>query len=154
MSSSTSRPRVLPSSQRRTTSTTSPSQNRAMPRGTQRGIPVRVDVVVVTGVAGSAGFRRGTASGRPVVSHHRGSVDARRPPSPEPRGRPPATTAALSMGHDRGVEALRATLADAIRAQVAGDGASDHARELFRADGERWYRRGDPVWVVHADVRS
>jgi uncharacterized protein (DUF2236 family) len=56
------------------------------------------------------------------------------------------------MGHDRGVEALRATLADAIRARVAGDGASDHARELFRAAGERWYRRGDPVWVVHADV--
>jgi uncharacterized protein (DUF2236 family) len=56
------------------------------------------------------------------------------------------------MGHDRGVEALRATLADAIRARVAGDGASDHARELFRADGERWYRRGDAVWVVHADV--
>ena len=56
------------------------------------------------------------------------------------------------MGHDRGVEALRATLADAIRARVAGDGAPDHARELFRADGERWYRRGDPVWVVHADV--
>ncbi len=75
---------------------------------------------------------------------------ARRPRSPAVWM--PATTRAVAMGHDRGVEALRATLADAIRARVAGDGGPDHARELLGADGERWYRRGDPVWVVHADV--
>jgi uncharacterized protein (DUF2236 family) len=50
------------------------------------------------------------------------------------------------------VETLRTTLADAIRWRVAGAEAPDHARQLLTADGVRWYRRGDPVWTVHADV--
>jgi uncharacterized protein (DUF2236 family) len=50
------------------------------------------------------------------------------------------------------VETLRSTLADAIRWRVAGREAPDHARELASANGERWYRRGEPVWIVHADV--
>jgi uncharacterized protein (DUF2236 family) len=50
------------------------------------------------------------------------------------------------------VETLRTTLADAIRWRVAGQEAPDHARQLLARDGERWYRRGDPAWVVHADV--
>jgi uncharacterized protein (DUF2236 family) len=50
------------------------------------------------------------------------------------------------------VEQVRRAVAAAIRARVAGPTGPDHARELFDADGPRWFGPDRPIWRVHADA--
>ena len=40
----------------------------------------------------------------------------------------------------------------ALRARVAGDDAPARARQIWAAEGERWFTPEDPVWRVHADA--
>ena len=47
---------------------------------------------------------------------------------------------------------LRRQLAQTLRSKVAGDEAEDRAREIWGADGARWFTPDDPIWRVHADA--
>ncbi|MGZ4502183.1 MAG: oxygenase MpaB family protein [Nocardioidaceae bacterium] len=47
---------------------------------------------------------------------------------------------------------LRRQLARTLRSKVAGDEAEDRAREIWGAEGPRWFGSQDPVWRVHADA--
>ena len=47
---------------------------------------------------------------------------------------------------------LRRQLAQTLRSKVAGDEAEDRAREIWGADGPRWFTPDDPIWRVHADA--
>ena len=40
----------------------------------------------------------------------------------------------------------------ALRSRVAGDDAPARARQIWGAEGERWFTPEDPVWRVHADA--
>ena len=40
----------------------------------------------------------------------------------------------------------------ALRARVAGEDAPERARQIWAAEGERWFTPDDPVWRVHADA--
>jgi uncharacterized protein (DUF2236 family) len=39
-----------------------------------------------------------------------------------------------------------------LRSKVAGDDAVSRAQQIWGAEGERWFRAGDPIWRVHADA--
>jgi uncharacterized protein (DUF2236 family) len=47
---------------------------------------------------------------------------------------------------------LRRQLAQTLRAKVAGDEAEFRAREIWGAEGPRWFGPDDPIWRVHADA--
>src|SRR5690625_1969623 len=46
----------------------------------------------------------------------------------------------------------QATLGGALRNKVAGPKGEARAREIWGADGPRWFTPADPVWRVHDDA--
>jgi uncharacterized protein (DUF2236 family) len=40
----------------------------------------------------------------------------------------------------------------ALRSRVAGEDAPERAKEIWGAEGERWFTPEDPIWRVHADA--
>jgi len=50
------------------------------------------------------------------------------------------------------VQPLRDALASAVRSRVNGPGGADRARELFGAEGPRWFADDRPIRVVHSDA--
>jgi uncharacterized protein (DUF2236 family) len=56
------------------------------------------------------------------------------------------------MGHDGDMEPLRRAIAHSVRSRVTGPGGSERARELFEADGPRWFRPDRPIRLVHSDA--
>ena len=49
-------------------------------------------------------------------------------------------------------KAAQRRLGLALRSRVAGDDAPEKARQIWGAEGERWYTPEDPIWRVHADA--
>jgi uncharacterized protein (DUF2236 family) len=47
---------------------------------------------------------------------------------------------------------LRRSLAQALRARIAGDGAAARAERIWQAEGDRWFTPEDPIWWVHMDA--
>jgi len=54
------------------------------------------------------------------------------------------------MGRPVGV--VRSRAANALRRRVAGADAEERAREIWGAEGERWFTPDDPIWWVHSDA--
>jgi uncharacterized protein (DUF2236 family) len=50
------------------------------------------------------------------------------------------------------ISPLRRQLARTLRAKVAGEEAASRAREIWGAEGPRWFGPADPIWRVHADA--
>jgi uncharacterized protein (DUF2236 family) len=48
--------------------------------------------------------------------------------------------------------AVQRRLGLALRARVAGEDAPQRARQIWGAEGERWFTPADPIWRVHADA--
>jgi uncharacterized protein (DUF2236 family) len=46
----------------------------------------------------------------------------------------------------------RRWLANSLRDKVVGEDAEDKARAIWLAQGDRWFREGDPIWRVHDDA--
>jgi uncharacterized protein (DUF2236 family) len=55
-------------------------------------------------------------------------------------------------GQHGAVENVRQAVAEAIRSRVTGPAGQEHAREIFHAEGPRWFSPDRPVWRVHADA--
>lgn len=49
-------------------------------------------------------------------------------------------------------EAIRRSLADAVRSRVVGPNGAERAEELFAQPGDRWFALDRPIRVVHADA--
>ncbi|MGD9961627.1 oxygenase MpaB family protein [Nocardioides sp.] len=47
---------------------------------------------------------------------------------------------------------VRRSLAQALRARIAGDDAASRAQKIWQAEGERWFTPDDPIWWVHMDA--
>jgi uncharacterized protein (DUF2236 family) len=50
------------------------------------------------------------------------------------------------------VRAVQRQLGMTLRSKVAGNDASAKAQRIWAAEGERWFRPGDPIWRVHSDA--
>ena len=48
--------------------------------------------------------------------------------------------------------AVQRRLGLALRSRVAGDDAPERAKQIWGAEGERWFTSDDPVWRVNADA--
>lgn len=53
---------------------------------------------------------------------------------------------------ERPVAVVRRRAAAALRRRVAGDDAEARARQIWAAEGERWFTPADPIWWVHSDA--
>lgn len=50
------------------------------------------------------------------------------------------------------MDAVRDLIAGAVRNRVAGPNGADRQRELYEAEGPRWFVPGSPIYRVHGDV--
>lgn len=50
------------------------------------------------------------------------------------------------------LQSARRLIADTVRTRVVGDDPDERARQLFEAEGDRWFSDDRPIKIVHSDV--